>query len=208
MIAGDNLFRQSAIVYFAIVVSLLLAFSPSQARGDSRVRISAGIGASIPESDLSPGWRLGYNLGGALGYDAILRTLNVAIRIEYHIWEFNRKPEESRFTTGRDMRAFEIGPEIQYSLEYPESVLRPYVLIGAGWGHYSETDEISGVSEEILHVEKFEPRESIFLALGAGIKTTASKRVDFFVDARLTIASPEEKEYMYFPLRVGFDFWL
>jgi hypothetical protein len=195
---------------FPIIFGFLLVFwwnSSALAKSNSTTRISIGIGASIPEGDLRPGWKLGFNLGGSIGHDFIFRTLNVALHAQYHIWEFDRPPGEATIS-GRDMRAFEIGPEVQYFPVYLEASFQPYILFSGGWVQFSQTDEISQVTPGVFEVTRFASQSAPYFLGGGGIKTEASERVDFFIEARVVVASPDTATYVYFPLRVGFDFWL
>ncbi|MFQ5510513.1 MAG: outer membrane beta-barrel protein [Candidatus Krumholzibacteriia bacterium] len=192
------------------VAAMIVVIAAGGARAGSRPRIQVNGSLAIPlnPDGFTDGYILGF--GGGIGAEiALSPSAKISGTVDFTTFDLDaggylasQKLAAPSSIVGGEVSVLYASGNLKWNVLLPsENILRPYVLLGAGYFRMATDDIVSPGSR--IHRDT----EHVFGAHGgAGIDIALGSAIGLFFDALYVFGITDNESTGYLPVRVGLSF--
>jgi len=195
-------------IYLVIVMILLSSALYAQVPSKPfNVYISGGLTALSAPQEFKDLHKMGYNLSAAVGYKAYPMVQLIG-KLEYHGIP---KDYDEIFGSGDEIKGgtrefFIIGLDARLDAPLPSSPTKPFLFIGAGLAHISQTAFETNLDYTQTAPLEFENETKLYFNIGGGIEYKTTAGLAFFIQGRYLNIKQDGDNLVLIPVSVGIKF--
>lgn len=197
-----------------LTLAVMIAFAAcASAQVPSKpFNVYAGGGLTFPTgpegfNDLH---KLGYNLGGGIGFNA-MPMIQLIGKVEFHSiskdWDFF--PEYSDVISGGKFQIWMYGIDARLAPKLPAVPIKPFALAGIGFARLSQTDIVTPLETaelETLGIFAYEPETKFYFNIGGGVDFQPFPMLTMFLQARYVSIKQDDENLVMIPVTLGVKF--
>lgn len=201
------------VITLITTVSIFLSNNYSQTNSEYQnieVQLIGGISFPSQPQEFNDYWRLGYNVGGGLGY-RFTSLLSTSILFNYNNFPFN----DGKFFKDLGIEGYGVEAEggstiiitvtavAKARLTGEYNKLSPYLLGGIGYFSLTATDLVLsyGFQSETI---KSESESAFSFLFGGGLEVPIGMNKYFFIELDYGLGFTKEDYTGYIPVKIGF----